>query len=516
MVLKMINLIIFTLATCDILFSEVAASPEQKQLLEDLFINYRYNKIARPVLNESSRINVTVELYVGQINDVNEKYQTLSTMVWLTQRWRDEYLMWEPREYNNLTVLRIPASKIWLPDTVLYNTRQSNNDQLMTVETLTIVKSDGSVDWSAPLTMISECGINVYYYPFDQQECTLKMGSWQHDRKFIDYLDGAADSATEQHNGEWDTTSIKAHSNIKVYSCCPDKEYPDVTFTINISRKPLFYVVNLIVPCVMISMMSVLEFILPCNSGEKVSLGITVLLSLTVFMLVIAENMPATSDTIPVLARYYIITIFLVSFSTVMTVLVLSLHHRRSPLPRWVRHVFLRVLSSILCMKVESSKNASGSLYGQPTGPAGVHSSGLHFELVPQISNNESLSASATEYALKEETLLGSGDLCNDLDGGGLHGRSGGTTGLGTGGGGRGNGKGESGSCHRPYSWKDRSFMDIQNNVKFLASRYADRDQDEQITSDWQNVARVVDRFFLIIYIVCVVLMDVVMVLQVK
>lgn len=88
-----------------------------------------------------------------------------------------------------------------------------------------------------------------------------------------------------------------------MYSCCPDKEYPDVTFTINISRKPLFYVVNLIVPCVMISMMSVLEFILPCNSGEKVSLGITVLLSLTVFMLVIAENMPATSDNIPVLGE---------------------------------------------------------------------------------------------------------------------------------------------------------------------------------------------------------------------
>lgn len=212
-------------------------------------------------------------------------------------------------------------------------------------------------------------------------------------------------------------------------------------------------------------------------------------------------------------ARYYIITIFLVSFSTVMTVLVLSLHHRRSPVPRWVRHVFLRVLSSMLCMRVESSKNSTGSLYDRPTGPAGVHSTGIHFEL---ISNNESLSASATDYALKEETLLGSGDICNDLDSGGLHGRSGGTTGLGTGGGGRGNGIGDSGGGHRQYSWKDRSFRDIQNNVKFLASRYADRDQDEQITSDWQNVARVVDRFFLIIYIVCVILMDVVMVLQVN
>ena len=87
------------------------------------------------------------------------------------------------------------------------------------------------------------------------------------------------------------------------FACCPGKVYPDLTFTLSIRRKPLFYVVNLVIPCALISAMSMVEFILPCNSGEKVSLGITVLLSLTVFMLVVAENMPATSDDIPILGR---------------------------------------------------------------------------------------------------------------------------------------------------------------------------------------------------------------------
>ncbi|XP_071493943.1 neuronal acetylcholine receptor subunit alpha-10-like [Diadema antillarum] len=491
-------------------FGLVSASPEQKQLVEDLFINNKYSRIVRPVLNESYTVNVTLELDLGQINLVNEKFQTLSTMVWLTQRWRDEYLMWDPLEYNNLTVLRIPASKIWLPDTVLYNTRQKSNDQLMTVETLTIVQYDGMIDWSAPLTMISECNIDVYLYPFDKQECKLKMGSWQHDRRYIDYLEGRADAANYNYNGEWDTLAIVAHSNVKVYSCCPDKEYPDVTFTINIRRKPLFYIVNLVIPCVLISMMSMVEFILPCNSGEKVSLGITVLLSLTVFMLVIAENMPATSDSIPVLARYYIITIFLVSFSTVMTVLVLSLHHRRAPVPRWVRHVFLRVLSNILCMNVESQKCSEGSSYTHPSGTPSLHGSGGHFELMPQISSPASLSPSSTDHMLKEESAINqTGDCFGETDPstqGVASGMAGGSCGA--------------GHHHQQppqrFSWKDRAFMDIQTNLRFLACRYAERDREEQVTTEWQNVARVVDRFFLVIYLICVVLMDTIMVLQIK
>lgn len=37
------------------------------------------------------------------------------------QSWMDEKLVWNPSDYNNLTVLRIPCTNIWLPDIVLYN-----------------------------------------------------------------------------------------------------------------------------------------------------------------------------------------------------------------------------------------------------------------------------------------------------------------------------------------------------------------------------------------------------------
>ena len=56
------------------------------------------------------------------------------------------------------------------------------------------------------------------------------------------------------------------------YPCCPEP-YVDITFSIEIRRRTLYYFFNLIVPCVLIASMAVLGFTLPPESGEKLSLG---------------------------------------------------------------------------------------------------------------------------------------------------------------------------------------------------------------------------------------------------
>ena len=73
-------------------------------------------------------------------------------------------------------------------------------------------------------------------------------------------------------------------------------------------RKSLFYTVNVIIPCVGISFLSVLVFYLPSDSGEKVSLSISILLSLTVFFLLLAEIIPPTSKSVPLLGEWMIET----------------------------------------------------------------------------------------------------------------------------------------------------------------------------------------------------------------
>ena len=60
---------------------------------------------------------------------------------------------------------------------------------------------------------------------------------------------------------------------------------------------------NIVFPCMMMSTLTVLVFCMPPDSGEKIALGVTVILAFSVFMLAIAERMPETSESIPLIGR---------------------------------------------------------------------------------------------------------------------------------------------------------------------------------------------------------------------
>jgi len=49
--------------------------------------------------------------------------------------------------------------------------------------------------------------------------------------------------------------------------------FPTVTFTLYLRRKPLYYVVNLILPCCFLSVISSVTFLLPPASAERSAIG---------------------------------------------------------------------------------------------------------------------------------------------------------------------------------------------------------------------------------------------------
>lgn len=65
---------------------------------------------------------------------------------------------------------------------------------------------------------------------------------------------------------------VPGRRNERFYDCCKEP-YPDVTFTVVMRRRTLYYGLNLLVPCVLISTLALLVFLLPADSGEKISLG---------------------------------------------------------------------------------------------------------------------------------------------------------------------------------------------------------------------------------------------------
>jgi hypothetical protein len=141
---------------------------------------------------------------------------------------------------------------------------------------MAVVQHDGSVLWIPPAIYKSSCKIDITHFPFDKQSCLLKFGSWTYDgfKLDIDFFDGKAmvDLSDYVESNEWTVMSAPAKKNIKKYPCC-DEPYPDLTFTVNIKRQPAFYNYILILPCVLLSSLTLVLFWLPPESPAKMVLG---------------------------------------------------------------------------------------------------------------------------------------------------------------------------------------------------------------------------------------------------
>ncbi|CAG0912692.1 unnamed protein product [Notodromas monacha] len=238
------------------LFSYTSQGYYEKKLLNDLLDEY--NTLERPVENETDALRLSFGLTLMQIIDVE---------------WIDVNLKWNESEYGDVKDLRIPPRRIWTPDVLMYNSADEGFDG--TFKTNVVVRSNGSCLFVPPGIFKSTCRIDITWFPFDDQQCEMKFGSWTYDGFQIELNlkdENGGDTSNYITNGEWDLINVPGKKNVMTYACCP-APYIDITFVIHIRRRTLYYCTNLIVPCVLISSMTLLGFTLPPDSGEKLTLG---------------------------------------------------------------------------------------------------------------------------------------------------------------------------------------------------------------------------------------------------
>uniref|UniRef100_A0A8C6PC70 Neuronal acetylcholine receptor subunit alpha-7 n=1 Tax=Nothobranchius furzeri TaxID=105023 RepID=A0A8C6PC70_NOTFU len=419
------------------------SGPHQRTLLKNLLKDY--NRMERPVGNDSHPLTVFFTLSLIQIMDVDEKNQVLTSNMWLQMSWFDHYLQWNQSEHPGVKNLRFTTDQIWTPDILLYNSADDDFDS--TFKTNVLVNSSGFAKYLPPGIFMSTCNVDVRWFPFDIQKCELKFGSWTYDGWLLDLQMTDADISGYMPNGEWDLIGVPGTRNEVFYDCCKEP-YPDVTFVITIRRRTLYYALNLLIPCVLLSSMTLLIFVLPADSGEKISLGITVLLSLTVFMLLVAEIMPATSDSVPLIGQYFASIMIIVGMSVIATVVVLQYHHHDpngGNMPKWVQLVLLQWVAWFLRMKRPGEND-------DPERP-------------PCAPNLRRCSSGSTVSS----------------------------------GGGFGGGPGGLGGCSTS-GMGDPQLQAILEEVRYMADRFREQDEAESVADQWKFAGAVIDRLCLVAF----------------
>lgn len=348
-----LGLISITQLLDDALSQGSHANDFEHRLMEHLFKGY--NKDSRPVFNKSEAVNVELDVAYSQLVDLDGKDQILSSKIWIRQIWDNPFLTWKPENYSGIKEINVDPKLVWKPDLVLYNNIGiGQTGAIYNYDTKVVLRYDGKNSWYAPTEIKSICKIDITFFPFDEQRCPLTFGSWTYTGNYLNLTNKSfsADLRKYTVSGEWQLVSMPVSRNVVKYSCCPDP-YIDVTYTIVVRRKVLFYLTNLILPCVVLAMLTVFSFYLPPESGERVSLVITILLGLTVFMLVFTENVPRTSEVIPLIVKYAFTVMCEVSFSLLITCFVVRVYHKNpgKPMPVWYRYVTYRILAPVLMMK---------------------------------------------------------------------------------------------------------------------------------------------------------------------
>ncbi|CAI4222723.1 unnamed protein product [Auanema sp. JU1783] len=303
---------------------------QMRVLYDHLFDGYQ--KELRPVLNDSSTLNVQMKFWLKQILKVDERDQIVNVYCWLELYWQDETLTWDPSKFGNLTRIHVPAHKIWKPDVLVYNNANMNVEE-NEMETNAIVNNTGHVMLFRSLITDVSCNLNLEQFPFDQQVCYLTFASWSMDGSKLNL---AATENTDNlelyiRNTEWTMTEFQVKTYVKRYDCCPHP-FPDVTYFMVLRRSPSYYIFSLVIPSAFITVVTIVGFFTPHSTTgentEKVSLGVTALLSMAIIMMMVSDEVPATSEVIPLIGKYYIGLIFLIFIAAFTTTLTLSYQMR--------------------------------------------------------------------------------------------------------------------------------------------------------------------------------------------
>ena len=174
-----------------------------------------------------------------------------------------------------------------------------------------VVYPEGVTLYTTSLHLEVSCPVDTRYFPFDTQHCLIHIGSWSYSEDMVNisladpavFLGTAALGSNKVSNSQWEIISARARRKSVVYENF-DGSYSELKFMLTLRRLPMYHVISLAIPIFLLHMLSLTTFLVPPEGGERMSVGLTTFLSFSVFTLVLMEQLPESSVSLPIICKY--------------------------------------------------------------------------------------------------------------------------------------------------------------------------------------------------------------------
>lgn len=320
-----------------------------------------------------------------------------------------------------------------------------------------VINYTGEIRWSSPAIISSSCKVDAPHFPFDDQKCTLEFGSWTFDESKMD-LDVSypyIDKESYSENEEWDCYDNKIERSVTKYKCC-SASYPFAEVTIFMKRRPAFFMYNLIIPCGLITVVSLFSFILPPNSGERVSFIMTVLVAMSVYMMIVNEEMPHSAET-SLSSQFFLFVMVEQVLSVVASCFVIRFHNNETPLPKWFDTLVNKWIARLVWMHEERNCTVApwekgNGLFIKRSHPFVLENNGYTNE------DSENKSSEAAKRNPDTKNLLTGSLVGNEVQ---------------------------------------TELRQLLKEVAILSDKFREINEKEKVQNEWSRAAAVLDRFFL-------------------
>lgn len=308
----------------------------EKQLIKSLLADY--DSLVRPSPPGDASTVVNIGFVLWNILEFDAKTSHLSVAGAFGFYWTDPDLQWNISDHHNISrLVSIKRSRLWTPTLTLKDPYHeihhigygsSHEDDRLTVN------HNGSILWFPGAILDVVCQANITYFPFDTQRCEFNLYNYYVESVTFEILENPYVRSFFTESALWDLVSITI-----------DKKNDEFGYFIQLDmvmkRRPLFYVMNVIAPINCIVLLNIFVFLMPVDSGERIGFSVTMLLSMAVFLTIVSDRLPESSDT-SILGFILFLEFAMSGCILICVIISINCYFKTSHVPKCIQRCFCR------------------------------------------------------------------------------------------------------------------------------------------------------------------------------
>lgn len=223
---------------------------------------------------------------------------------------------WDTQHWPNISYLFLPAASVWTPDIGVMNAKQIQAKDFTNLERLQLqVHPNGRVVLYSYFISETPCPTDTFLLPFDHQACPVLIGTLYSTEQDFNISVGKVVISRKQGTvGQWTPHGSRREVERSLQETKVER-YQSVMVVIYLSRKPLYHVVLVIIPYCLISSIAAIVFVLK-NPSERLALSLTILLSMTVYVMIVSQGAPKSMQELSMLGTFLLVQMSLLILLT--------------------------------------------------------------------------------------------------------------------------------------------------------------------------------------------------------